>query len=309
MPSGTTPLVSVVTACFNSSAFLQRTYRSVLAQTYGALEWVVVEDLSRDDTVGQLQDLQGRHEVEMRLLLHRINQGPVLSIKEGVQAARGELTFILDHDDELTPDALTSMVDYWVRLDGDRNAYSGVGGRCVDEHGRFIGTPFRSSPLITNELEIRHVHRIRGELAGVVRSGILKEAYAAMMPGMTNGFVWRRIARRHNAIYTNDVVRVYHTNVPGSMSNTRRLVDVDGAMRQYCIDLNENSDMVHRDPLYFLRCALLYGRLARHAGRPLREAWHSIESGPSRAMFLCGLPLLPLVLLRDRVTGRAPGLR
>ena len=43
--------ISVVTACYNTSPFLDRIYSSLVKQTYRNFEWVCVDDVSKDDTV------------------------------------------------------------------------------------------------------------------------------------------------------------------------------------------------------------------------------------------------------------------
>ena len=44
--------ISIVTATFNSAATVSDTVSSVLNQTYPAFEYVIVDGLSTDDTLG-----------------------------------------------------------------------------------------------------------------------------------------------------------------------------------------------------------------------------------------------------------------
>lgn len=51
------PLVSVVIPAFNASTYIERTLRSAMRQTYAALEIVVVNDGSTDDTAKLVEQI------------------------------------------------------------------------------------------------------------------------------------------------------------------------------------------------------------------------------------------------------------
>ena len=44
-------LVSIITPCYNSAEFIEETIQSVLNQTYENWEWLITDDLSKDNTV------------------------------------------------------------------------------------------------------------------------------------------------------------------------------------------------------------------------------------------------------------------
>ena len=52
-----TPLLSIVTATYNSRPFIDRLHASLAAQTRRDFEWLCVDDHSRDDTVAHLKSL------------------------------------------------------------------------------------------------------------------------------------------------------------------------------------------------------------------------------------------------------------
>lgn len=45
------PLVSIVTATYNSARFIQETYASIASQTIKDWEWIITDDCSTDSTV------------------------------------------------------------------------------------------------------------------------------------------------------------------------------------------------------------------------------------------------------------------
>ena len=97
--SAEAPAVSVVVPCYNASAFIGRTIESVLAQTWRALELIVVDDKSIDrsvQTVRRYADSDAR----VRLIEMPRNAGsPAAPRNTGVRAARGEWIAFLDADD------------------------------------------------------------------------------------------------------------------------------------------------------------------------------------------------------------------
>ncbi len=296
------PFVSIVTACYNCAAFIERTYASLKAQIYKNFDWIVVNDLSTDETLSKLASFKAEGAVSIRIIEHDANLGPVSTICDGIQHATGTFTLILDHDDELVPAGLERLVRRWQEL-GDDRLY-GVGGRCIDGEGAFIGVPFRTATLITNELELRHVFKIRGELTGMVKTAILKDAYKGMERGMANGIVWRRIAKRYNAIYTNDVIRIYHTDVPNSMTNLKKIQITKGTLKMHLAELNDCAEYILKDPFYFWRSALLYSKYCSYLKRNMALSFRELKPPLARTFFLLSLPMLPILVLRDKLKGR-----
>ena len=101
--------VSVVMPCYQSGETVERSVRSVQAQTMADWELIAVDDGSTDDTLARLRALQ-TDEPRMRVL-HQDNAGVSAARNAGIDAARGEWLFFLDADDRLTPDALETLLD------------------------------------------------------------------------------------------------------------------------------------------------------------------------------------------------------
>ena len=101
------PKVSVIVATHNRADLLSRAVDSVLAQTYGNYELVIVDDCSSDDT----QDvIGGCSDPRIRSFRHDRNEGKSAAINTGIAHARGEYIGFLDDDDEWLPKKLEGQV-------------------------------------------------------------------------------------------------------------------------------------------------------------------------------------------------------
>jgi hypothetical protein len=127
------PLVSVVIPVHDAAHFLPGSVASVLAQSYPAVEILVVDDGS----AARINDTVDRLPVDVRLV-RQDHAGPAAARNRGIREAAGELVTFLDAGDQWPLGALQAMVDL---LSGD--------GGCDVVRGR-------SRPIAANPEESRH---------------------------------------------------------------------------------------------------------------------------------------------------------
>jgi hypothetical protein len=105
----TAPLVSVIIPTFNRADLLPETLRSVLGQTVQALEVIVVDDGSTDDTVGVVEAMG---DPRLRLIRNTWSGRPAVGRNIGIRAARAELIAFVDSDDLWLPEKLAVQLAY-----------------------------------------------------------------------------------------------------------------------------------------------------------------------------------------------------
>jgi glycosyltransferase involved in cell wall biosynthesis len=107
-PRPASPLVSIVTPSFNQAAFLRRTIDSVLSQTYGNIEYIVMDGGSTDGSVEILKSFGDR----VRWISEQ-DRGQAHAINKGFALCRGQILGYLNSDDTLLPDAVEKVVSFF----------------------------------------------------------------------------------------------------------------------------------------------------------------------------------------------------
>ncbi|MEU4778097.1 bifunctional polysaccharide deacetylase/glycosyltransferase family 2 protein [Micromonospora sp. NPDC023633] len=105
-PPRITAPVSVIVPAYNEAANIAATVRSLMASDYPALEVIVVDDGSSDDTAGIVERL-GLRGVRV---IRQANAGKPAALNTGVRAARANLLVLVDGDTVFQPDTVHRLV-------------------------------------------------------------------------------------------------------------------------------------------------------------------------------------------------------
>jgi GT2 family glycosyltransferase len=131
------PSVSIITPAFQAHDFLADAVRSVLAQTFGDFELLVVDDGSTDQTADIAQSFAT---IDARIRLIRQSNGGTSSARNTALAhARAPLFALLDSDDVWMPDYLEEQV----RLVRSWPSAGIVSANAINLGGMLDGTPLR----------------------------------------------------------------------------------------------------------------------------------------------------------------------
>jgi hypothetical protein len=99
----------VTTVCDPPVDVLRECLDSVRTQSHTDLEHVIVDDASGSTEVRTLLDAAARDDRRIRLIRRSVRGGIVAAGNDALDAATGDFVALLDHDDVLAPDALSSM--------------------------------------------------------------------------------------------------------------------------------------------------------------------------------------------------------
>lgn len=103
--------ISIVIPVYNVSLYIERSVRSVMAQTYPVMECIIVNDASPDDSIAKCKRLIARYNGSIRFVFlnHVYNRGLSAARNTGTEAAQGDYIYYLDGDDELSLDCIDKL--------------------------------------------------------------------------------------------------------------------------------------------------------------------------------------------------------
>lgn len=133
------PLISVIMPAHNAGRFIEEAVQSVLNQTYGHLELIVIDDASSDNTPELVQAMAA---LDSRIKYHRAEPiGAPSGVRNvGLRLAQGDLIAFLDADDAYYPESLARRLQY-LSDHPDCNAVYGF-AQTMNEAGEDISQDF-----------------------------------------------------------------------------------------------------------------------------------------------------------------------
>ena len=187
------PRVSVVIPVYNREAYVGQSIDSVLAQTFGDFELLVIDDGSTDRTGAVVR---GIRDSRLRLLCHERNQGLPRTRNAGIDAARGAYVAFLDSDDVALPTRLAKQVAF---LEG-HPAYAAVGAWIdwMDGGGRPLGRVKRRPLAAPDVAALRLFRQGIENTASMARTDILRAYRHDERFEVSEDYeLWARVAAEH----------------------------------------------------------------------------------------------------------------
>lgn len=212
-------LISVVMPCYNGAARLRAAVDSVFAQTYSAVELVVVNDGSTDDSAAVLDELAARHP---RLhAVHQPNRGPGAARNRGLAEASGKYVAFLDADDSWHPECLARLHETLSAAPDAVLSYCGWQNLGVPEHR---GKPFVPPDYETpDKIEVLlrgcrwPIHAALTQKAAIDAIGGFDEQLTSSM----DYDLWLRLGTAGRVVRTPHVLAYYHHHEGAQITKNR----------------------------------------------------------------------------------------
>lgn len=95
-----------ITPVYNGKAFIAETVDSILAQTFGDFDYIVVDDGSTDGTAELLAERYG----DAIVVIRQANAGEAAAVNRGVDAAQTDIVCVVNADDPVRPGLLQAAM-------------------------------------------------------------------------------------------------------------------------------------------------------------------------------------------------------
>ncbi len=102
------PLVSIITVVYNGAEFIEQTIKSVIEQTYGNVEYIIIDGGSTDGTI----DIIKKYEDKISYWVSEPDKGIYDAMNKGIKASRGDIIGFINADDYYVKDAFDVIKKY-----------------------------------------------------------------------------------------------------------------------------------------------------------------------------------------------------
>lgn len=103
------PLVSVVMAVYNGENYLRQAMDSILTQTFGSYEFIIINDGSSDSSLSIINSYSDKR---IKLINNDGNKGLIYSLNSGIETSSGKYIARMDQDDICLPERLKKQFEY-----------------------------------------------------------------------------------------------------------------------------------------------------------------------------------------------------
>ncbi len=291
-PSSTAPLVSAIVLSYNNARYVEETLESIRAQTYAALELVVVDDASSDDSVRRIRAWQLARGYPLTLLENPVNRGVCRALNRALEVSQGAFVAAVASDDLWYPEKLGRQVALL------RDAGDGVGmvysdADRIDEQGsacpgRFI-EQWRPDGRPADEAVFEALEE--GNFVPAPATLVRRSCYQRLGPydetlAYEDWDMWLRIAHAYRVAYSDYVAAAYRV-VTGSL--TQRLfrqsnpaaVETAARIARKWVRARSLGDASRRRWAGRLADAARELFRVRHASAPLILRWAILYGPPS----------------------------
>lgn len=287
--------VTIITPTFNRGGVLPGLYKSLQEQTCKEFEWLIVDDGSSDNTKKLVDGwIQSENAFTIRIF-YKENGGKHTALNYGIREIDSELTFIVDSDDILTPNAVEVILRYHQRYT-DEDSICGYAFLRAYPDGKINGKEFVPDERVASYIDTRiNSDDTMADKAEVYKTEYLKEFPFPEYKGekfLGEDIVWIRMARKYRMVHVNKAIYVGNYQDDGLTKNRRahNIMSPVGCMNRakefMCPELKAR---------YRIKAALQYTVYGRFAGMSVSAL---LKEAPDKGLVM--LFFLPGLLIHQK---------
>lgn len=175
---------------YNSSKFVAEAIESVLAQSYGHWELIIVDDASTDGTSKIIETLSAAHP-RIQFLKLSTNHGPGYCRNKATEMAQGDYIAFLDSDDLWAPNKLSVQLSY---MQETNCAVSFTSYLHINETGNLLDRRVKAMSVLTYKKQRRNNYI--GNLTGMYHASSIGKIMSPEIPKRQDWALWLEAIKR-----------------------------------------------------------------------------------------------------------------
>ena len=252
--------VSILVPIYGVESYIERCVRSLFEQTYGNIEFVFVNDCTKDNSIKillkTLEDYPSRRS-EFKLIEHKKNRGIAATRNTALAECKGDFFMFVDSDDWIEHDTVERLVKAQLKHDSDvitcnYTIYETKG--CVQYKEQLLPT---TKEMLKQLLDGKGSGRLWGRL---VRTSLIKENNIHFVEGanfaediMVMSFLWfyaKNPSSINASLYNYERRNITsYTNSFSTMNSMESLRNLDEAREFFKVHAPEYLDSIELQEL------------------------------------------------------------
>ncbi len=207
--------VSIIMPCHNGASFLPQAVESVIAQTYGDWELLIIDDASRDESVSIAKEYCAK-DSRLRLLHTKQSTGkPATPRNVGIEAATGQFIAFLDCDDKWAP----SKLEHQLPLFEQKNCAAAFSFyKKMDKEGN-VRSAVVTSPAVVDFDQLLDGNCI-GNLTGIYDTAKVGKVYQKEI-NHEDYLMWLQVLQKGFVARNTGTVEAYYRESDTSVSGSK----------------------------------------------------------------------------------------
>lgn len=211
-------LVSIITPVYNAELFVSQCMDSVLSQTYGQWEHILVDDCSSDNSEATIKAYAQK---DSRIKYFRLskNSGAGVARNAAISASRGNYIAFLDSDDLWYPEKLEMQLTF---MQQNKCHFSFTSYDNIDENGNSLSKIVKARPVLTYKKAL-YKNPI-GCLTAMYNVKYFGKQYMPDIRKRQDYALWLKLLKKSNAMGLNHVLASYRKTSDSISSNKLDLI-------------------------------------------------------------------------------------
>ncbi len=275
-------IVTVLTPTYNRKKFIKRLYDSLLKQTSFQFQWLVIDDGSTDGTKNWFSSIKKKNLPFELDYIYKSNGGKHTALNYSHKYIIGDYLIIVDSDDYLTTDAISSIIAKWKKYENNKEI-----AEIIFQKAQSVDSVIKSEAIssLTDALN----KGMKGDHCETIRSELFKQFLFPEFKGekfVAEGAMWYRLAQGKLVVFINKIIYKGEYLAKGLTASGRRLrINNPRGGRWHSIPFLDNSFRLK----IRIKNAILFSCYSFFIGDTLNKSVSLLNNNKS-LVYICWLP-------------------